>query len=462
MNKFCILLFILPFYVHAVLLQEKVSHDLELIGLPPPHLRPQPGNDLLDVAIIGGGQSGLSLCFALYKQGIYNIQIFDDSCKNCEGPWLTTARMLTLRSSKEAQGPALDIPSLTFHSWYEAQGYDWKTLGKIATPLWGEYLHWYRDVLSLPVKNGWRLVSIVPQGDLMKLVFNDDREVYARKVVLATGLDGCGGFEIPTCVEQDIPDSIWFHTGQVIDPALFFQKRLCVIGSSASAFDIAATALSAGAEHVAMIMRRAEMPMSTPFALFSYWPAFFSMGDYERAQFFQKAWSAGLPVPEESIARLQKWGNFQLHAQTCVECISLDEEVIVKTDKGPLQTDLIVLATGYAVDLTCVPEISHFAKHILTWGDRLEGLSPKLAQFPYLGPSFQFLEKQPGLAPYLKNIYCFNYGASLSHGHVVVDIDSIPIGTGRLAEGIATDLFLSKFLGEVGDDEISSSSSDAG
>ena len=39
----------------------------------------------------------------------------------CNGPWLTYARMKTLRSPKDFTGPDLDIPSLTYQSWHEAR-----------------------------------------------------------------------------------------------------------------------------------------------------------------------------------------------------------------------------------------------------------------------------------------------------------------------------------------------------
>lgn len=64
-----------------------------------------------DVAIIGGGMAGLTAAFALYRQGIFNIQIFDETDKGSEGPWATYARMPILRSGKDLVGPAMDLRS---------------------------------------------------------------------------------------------------------------------------------------------------------------------------------------------------------------------------------------------------------------------------------------------------------------------------------------------------------------
>ena len=78
----------------------------------------------------------------------------------------------------------------------------------------------------------------------------------------------------------------------------------------------------------------------------------------------------------------------------------------------------------------------------MLWKDRIGNIAPKLGRFPYLGSSFEFCEKTPGDAPYLKHIHCFNYGAFLSHGRISGDIDCIDLGIKRLSQGIAAGLFL--------------------
>jgi hypothetical protein len=71
---------------------------------------------------------------------------------------------------------------------------------------------------------------------------------------------------------------------------------------------------------------------------------------------------------------------------------------------------------------------------------------PILGCFPYLGPNFEFMEIEPGVAPFLKNIYCFNYGAFLSHGLLSGEIPGISLGATRLARGISADFFLSESM----------------
>lgn len=383
----------------------------------------------------------MALCLALWKRGIFQIQIFDEASKGFEGPWSTIARMQTLRSSKTLPGPALGVPHLTFRSWYEANAGNWESLGKIPTALWGDYLHWYRAVLNLPIQNECKLLSIQPEDDFLRLSFHNGKERLTRKVVLATGRGGSGGFEIPAFIKE-LPKQFWFHTGERIDPTLFERKRVCVLGAGASAADIAAVALENGAQQVSLLMRKPKLPTPGLFAQFKYWHSFYSLSDNERACCFQSAIDNGISIPTESLKRLRQWNSFSILSSIDIETISVKRELWIQTNKGLLEADFLIAATGYAVNLAAVPELSAFCDQILLWDHRVEGLSLKLGRFPFLGPHFEFLEKTLGSAPFLKNIHCFNYGAFLSHGRIVGDIDQLPFGIERLAEGILKDLLL--------------------
>ena len=104
-------------------LEARVRQDLQWLALPGKSWTPatvRDGVPVIDVAIIGGGQAGMAASVALSHLGIPNV-IYDQSPKDFEGPWATTARMETLRSPKELTGPALGLPALTFRAWFEAQ-----------------------------------------------------------------------------------------------------------------------------------------------------------------------------------------------------------------------------------------------------------------------------------------------------------------------------------------------------
>jgi len=70
-------------------LAAKVREDLARIGyasgswsIPVTH---EDGH-VLDVAIVGAGQGGQTTCFALRRQGISNVEVFDRAQRGGEGP----------------------------------------------------------------------------------------------------------------------------------------------------------------------------------------------------------------------------------------------------------------------------------------------------------------------------------------------------------------------------------------
>jgi cation diffusion facilitator CzcD-associated flavoprotein CzcO len=383
---------------------------------------------VIDIAIIGAGQSGLGLGLALRTFKNTRFQIFDAAKEGEEGPWNTTARMLTLRTSKEIPGgPCLEHSHLSFRTWYEGKGGQWDQIPKIPTLEWASYLQWFRATLALPVKNEWHLRLIEPESDALKLTFNRGT-IYVRKVVLATGRAGFGGFSIPRWIHP-LPRFCWYHTGERIDPNVFKKKKVCVIGCAASAFDVAAVALENGAEKVTMLMRRDKLPDHNPWAEFQGWDRYFTFPDKEKIDMTEKKRKVGTCVPTESIARVEKWKNFELLPETHVVHAKPGH---LETNRGPITADLILLGTGYAVDISRVPELASLSPQIRLWGDVYP--STQYGHFPYLGPNFEFLEKSKGSAPHLKDIHCFNYGAFLSHGRIAGDIDVLPIGLNRLAD----------------------------
>jgi cation diffusion facilitator CzcD-associated flavoprotein CzcO len=160
-----------------------------------------------------------------------------------------------------------------------------------------------------------------------------------------------------------------------------------------------------------------------------------------------EAFQAGIPPPVEALKRVEGFTNFRILPNTMISQIHFDgSEVLVKTNRGTYAYDFLILGTGFHVDGYQQPELRHVIDHIALWKDRLPAeminKHPKMGSFPYLGPSFEFLPKEPGSASYLKNLYCYNYGATLSHGLLSSDIPAISIGATRLAQGIAADFFV--------------------
>lgn len=443
-------------------LEAQVKNDLLKINIPPLTwvINSNCDNsDVLDVAIIGGGMAGMTASFALIKEGISNIKIFDENSQDQEGPWIKYARMNVLRSGKRYMGPALGIPSLTFWSWYEAQyGKDgWENLNVCPTKLWHDYLCWFRRVLKLPIENNMNLVKLSPSKNSLELTFNYEGHpivVYARKVVLATGREGSGGCEIPYYL-KGIAKQFYAHTGEIIDPKFFYNKRIAIIGAGSSAFDAVGVALENGAVSVEMIVRRSAISQINKFGQFSY-PGlengFYFLPDQMRCLFFTEVFkNGGIDPSKAAVERIKDFENLHIHYDTHVQhVVDNGNAAIIQTNRKTFQVDFIILATGYGIDLSKRSELDTIRHAILLWENRapkelLEEV-PMLGCFPYLGPNFEFLESEPNIAPFLKNIYCFNYGASISHALLSSDIPGISLGATRLAKGIAADFFLNESM----------------
>lgn len=435
-----------------------VRRDLAYTGYPAhPWIasRSRDGQRVLDVAIIGGGQGGLGTAFGLLREKITNIEVFDRNDEGQEGPWVTFARMITLRTPKHVTGPDYGIPSLTPRAWYEAQfgAEGWLRLGKIPRELWQGYLAWFRDVTGIPVRNNVDVTEIKPDGDLLRLTLHTPSGTlyrHARKVVLATGIDGSGRWHIPSFISAVVPPAQFAHTAQRIDFAALAGKRIGVLGAGASAFDNAATALEAGAGSVDLCLRRRELPRINPYRWMEssgFLGHYAEMPDLLRWRFIRHIFELNQPPPQDTFWRCRKHENFRYHTGCPWNAVAMDgAEIVVDTPLGAMRFDFLIVGTGFLIDVGLRRELAEIAPSIATWSDRFtppagEG-SALLAGHPYLGDAFQFTEKTPGHAAYLANIHNFTFGATPSMGLSGASISGMKYGVRRLVAGLARDLYV--------------------
>lgn len=437
-------------------LEDRLVQDLSYLCYPPENWvapRISAEGPVSDAVIVGGGMCGMVAWFALNRAGIRNIRILDRNPHGYEGPWDTYARMETLRSPKQLVGPASGQPSMTFQAWYRARfGTEaWDRLDKIPRRMWMDYLRWFRKVLGIPTENGVSLTKVEPHNDLLRLTVTGEAQgtILTRRLIMATGRDGTGAPAVPDFV-KGLDTSLWAHSSDDINFAALRGKRVAVIGVGASAVDNAAEALEAGAAEVRHVIRRQRMPTVNKMmgiGSYGFVAGFARMPDAWRWRFMQYSFATQTPPPRGSTMRVSRHSNAFFHFGKAVQSVARKDEGIRISfaDGTALDSDYLILGTGFTVDPLSRTEFGPVADKILLWRDIFtppeDESSRDLGLFPYLNEDFSLREKVPGSAPWLSRVLCFNYGSTVSLGKVSGDIPAVSEGGVWLARTLAASLY---------------------
>ena len=428
---------------------------LRLIGpFPQNWVFDRPGIDH-NVVLVGGGQTGSALAFALRRAGIGKVSIIDAAeDEDRAGVWLTAARMNLLRTPKNLAGPELGIPALGFQSWFESRyGQDaYAAIDRIPRSTWATYLSWYRQFLGIEVRYRTRLVLIEPADGFFRLhleIGGRPTVETTRKIVLGTGFAGSGGAYIPP-VLAGLPRSLLSHTQDPIDFEGLRGGTVAVVGAAAAAFDAAGVALENGAAAVHLFARRptiASVPVTRVRGYPGAYDNYRQLPDAIRWHQAIRFRQAGSTPTIDAIERVVAFPNFHLHLgapwqETYVE----GGQVVARAADGTFWFDHVIAGTGYFADPSARPEIAGFADQILLWRDRYvppgDEADEYLGSHPYLGEAHEYLEKVSGQAPYLRDIHAHNPAGFVSFGLPIGDVPSmrrdIPLVTAR----ISRDLFL--------------------
>jgi cation diffusion facilitator CzcD-associated flavoprotein CzcO len=442
-------------------LGRQVRRELDLLDYPRrPWVAPRTsrsGASIYDVLVVGGGQSGLTTAFGLARERVANVLVVDQNPLDRAGPWLNFARMRTLRTPKYLTGPDLGIPSLTPRAYYEAQAGEgsWEKLGLIPKEQWASYLAWYRQTLGIPVQAETRVGAL--EWDESERCFvvpcetkAGHHSLLARRVVLATGIDGSGEWRIPSAVKDALPPHLYAHTRDAIDFEALRGRRVAVLGAGASGFDNAATALEHGAAEVRLLFRRQQLVNVNPYR----WAEFVGflkhhadLPDEEKWRFILRILQMGQLPPADTLARARELPGFHLHAGSGFkELRARDGGVEIVTENGVIFADFVIVATGFVTDLSARPELARLEAHIARWADRYEPPREErhedLLRHPYLGRHFELTERVPGEAPYLGFLYNYTFGGLLSMGFGGASISGLKYSAARLVSGITRSLFL--------------------
>lgn len=438
-------------------LEARIRDDLDRIAHPrAPWLTPRPapdGSTALDVLVVGGGQSGIATAFGLMRSRVDNIRVIDRAPYGREGPWVTFARMHTLRSPKDFTGPDLDIPSLTYQSWHEARhgAGHWAALDLISREDWNAYLLFVRKATGVPVENDTALLSLDGADGLVAARLKGpagERTVFARKVVLATGQESTGRWWMPDFVER-LPGSLRAHAADPIDFDALKGKVVAVLGAGASAFDNAAVALEAGARSVHLFCRRPEPQVIQPYRWITFRGFMKHLADLDDAwrwRFMSRVLGLREGFPQATYDRCAIHPNFVLHAGApWTDARAEDGRAVVETPHGAFTADFLICGTGIAMDFSARPELSGFHDNILTWADRYEPpeaeRDERLAAFPYLSPDYQLMARDPERTPWIGAIHLFSIASTMSFGPSGSSINAMTTAVPRLVDGITRALF---------------------
>ncbi|MGN0063559.1 MAG: NAD(P)-binding domain-containing protein [Nocardioides sp.] len=437
-------------------LEAEVERQLGLTAYPRPQwLTPKvaaDGREAVDVLIIGGGQAGLTLAFALKRRAITNTLILEAAPAGSEGPWTTYAAMHTLRTPKALTGPDQGVPALTPESWYRAAHGDaaWESLTHIPKEHWQDYLAWFRQVTAPRMNNEDAVTDVRPTDDGLLEVTHTSGTTLARRVVLATGLAGNGAWGVPSIIADAVPTERYVHTGAPVDFSRFAGQRVGVLGGGASAFDYAASALEHGAQSVDLFYRRAEIPRVNPFR----WMEFYAFGahfpdlpDEDKWRFTVQFQRVNQPPPQPTWFRCTRFDGFGWHTSAGWDAVRMDgDEIVVDSGAGEFRFDSVISATGPTVELAARPELARLAPEVASWRDRFtapEGWEDDaLATYPYLADDFSFTEVEPGRAPWIGHVHDFTYGARLSMGLNGNMNSGLGAGGRRLADALSRSMFL--------------------
>ncbi|MDI1295867.1 MAG: NAD(P)/FAD-dependent oxidoreductase, partial [bacterium] len=406
-----------------------------------------------DVVIVGGGQSGLAAAFGLLRERVSNILVIDESPAGFEGPWDTYARMITLRTPKELNPIDFGIPALSYRAWWEAQhgAVGWAAVDKIARGDWMAYLRWYRRVLTLPVRNDTRLTLIEPlEKNLYRLHIDGQSPILARKVILATGIQGGGQWHTPPMIADTLPRNLYAHTSEPIDFTALAGKRIGILGGGASAFDNANAALMLGVGEAHVFIRRPILPRINPIRFMErvgFTGRYPALDDAEKYAVMASFLGHNQPPTNDTFDRAAAWPGFELHlGAPWLSVAHSGDQVRVTTPQGDHMFDFVILSTGLVSDPSLRPELTMVADRIARWADRFTPepghANALIDAHPYLGTGFELLPRTAEDGAALHGLFAFNYSALISLGLSASALSGLRTALPRLVKGVTDQLFL--------------------
>ncbi|WP_308310489.1 NAD(P)-binding domain-containing protein [Streptomyces sp. CC210A] len=176
----------------------------------------------VEVAVIGGGQSGLAAAHTLRERGLTPVVL--EASAQAAGAWPHYYDNLTLFSPARYSS----LPGLPFGGNPDR----YPRRDEVV-----DYLLRYAEHLDAEVRTGRRVEKVRADGDGFRLTFADGAELGARAVVAATG--GFGRPHRPMLPGLDSFSGTVLHVSEYRSPEAFAGRRVVVVGAGNSAVQVA-------------------------------------------------------------------------------------------------------------------------------------------------------------------------------------------------------------------------------
>jgi thioredoxin reductase len=209
-----------------------------------------------DVAVIGAGPYGLSIAAHLAAHGV-SMRTFGSPMETWRVAMPPGMKLKSEGFASNLYDPKSAYPLRAFCA---ERGLPYADIG-IPTPV--ETFVDYGVAFQkrfVPGLEDRKVVGLEADGPRFRLTLDNGETMFARTVVAAPGLRD---FDHVAPELAALPDTVCTHSSAHGDLARFRGRRVAVVGAGASALDIAAGLLDAGAE-VTVIGRRPKIDFHTP------------------------------------------------------------------------------------------------------------------------------------------------------------------------------------------------------
>ncbi|MBV9742253.1 MAG: NAD(P)/FAD-dependent oxidoreductase, partial [Acidobacteriia bacterium] len=330
-----------------------------------------------EVAIIGAGPYGLSIAAHLRAAGV-SYRIFGSPMQT----WREQMpRGMLLKSDGFASNLSSPGSGFTLQEFCSRAGYPYHdNLLPVPLEVFTAYGLEFQNRM-VPNLEAKQVIAIKAERDGFRLAAQDGESTFTRNVVLAVGITY---FHYTPPILRDLPAGFVSHSSAHRDVEQFRGKCVTVVGSGASAIDLAALLHEAGAE-VTLVARspmlhfhkppqagrsaferlrhpssgigpgwRSRMYTDAPW-LFHSLPQALRLAIVRR----HLAPAAGWPMKERVVGRMPLWLGCTIRKAEVKDngvCLA-----VVRHDgsQSTCAADHVISATGYRVDLRRLPFLNH-------------------------------------------------------------------------------------------------------